>query len=94
MGEMPDWLRPPPDTPEHMLPAWLGALHHALGSDETVAAFRAETGIRWRPGKMTLERMIDRATGSDERFLREFVGWFNLNIWGPLDCHDDQDLPP
>lgn len=84
--DLPEWLHPPSDTPEYMLPAWFGALHHALGEDEIVAAFRADTGMQWRPGKASIERMIDKATGAEERFLREFVSWFNKNVWGPIDA--------
>lgn len=78
-------LQMPPDTPEYMRPAWLGALHFALGQEEIVAAFRGDTGNQWRPGTTGIDRLIDKATGVDERFLREFVSWFNANVWGPID---------
>lgn len=85
----PEWLAPPADTPKYMLQAWFGALHHALGDHGIVAAFRADTGNQWMPGRAPIERMIDKATGAEERFLRDFVIWFNANVWGPMDEGDD-----
>jgi len=81
----PGWLMPPPDTPLYMYGAWVGALHHALGDENIVEGFRLETGMRWTPGKTAIERMIDEATGANEKFLRTFVEWFNARVWGPLD---------
>jgi hypothetical protein len=63
--------------------AWAGALHHALGDEKIVAAFREATGNRWQPGR-GIDAMIDKATGADRAFLVAFVDWFNANIWGDL----------
>lgn len=50
-----------------------------------VAAFRAETGNRWEPGKTGIDKMIDQATGADHQFIKAFIAWFNVAVWGPLD---------
>ena len=60
-------------------------LHDALGEEKIVAAFRNDTGNQWRPGKTGIDRAIDKATGADERFLRGFVTWFNVNVWGSIE---------
>lgn len=81
----------PSDTPEHMLPAWLGCLSWALGEPTIVEAFRAETGHRWRPGTSGIERMIDTATGADAGFIEAFIHWMNINIWGPIDAAERRE---
>jgi len=81
----------PADTPTYMLPLWLGCISWALQDDNCLAAFRAETGNNWAPGKTPLERMIDEATGSDRRFIFAFVEWVNVNIWGPMDGPAETD---
>lgn len=89
---MPDApIRPPADTPEYMWPAWAGCLRWAVGEADIMAAFRAETGIRWQPGRSGIDRMIDEATGADRKFLVAFVEWFNANVWGPTDDGTDGD---
>lgn len=75
----------PDDTPSFMVGAWLSALHYAIGDAEALATFRALTGNKWTPGKSGLEQMIDDASGAQEAFVREFVEWFNANIWGPME---------
>jgi hypothetical protein len=72
----------PENTPAYMFDAWVSCLHWALGEDDVIAAFRQDTGIRWTPGKTAIDRMIDGATGADEKFVLAFVDWFNANIWG------------
>lgn len=72
--------------------AWRDCLLWAIGSDGILAAFRAETGNRWSPGLTPAERMIDGACGADARFAREFVAWFNANVWGETGrAEDDGD---
>ena len=75
----------PADTPEYMVPAWLGCIDFAIGQPEIVAAFRRDTGNNWSPGKTGIDRMIDEATGADRRFIREFIRWANVHVWGPID---------
>lgn len=75
----------PADTPEYMTPAWLGCISWAIANQDILAAFRAETGERWTPGKSGLERMIDEATGADRHFIEAFIKWANVNVWGPVD---------
>lgn len=75
----------PADTTKYMLPAWLGCVSYAANEPQIMDAFIAETGNRWRPGSNKLERMIDSASGADVAFIRAFVLWVNVNLWGPLD---------
>lgn len=77
-------LGPPDDTPGHLLPAWMSALTFAIGQPEILAHFRRDTGLTWEPGKTSLERAIDEATGIEREFMTRFVEWFNVNIWGPM----------
>lgn len=65
--------------------AWRDCLSWAIGHAETLAAFRAQTGNTWSPGRTPIDRMIDEACGADAKFLREFVEWFNVNVWGDMD---------
>lgn len=78
-------LTMPPDTPEYMRGAWVGALRYAIGAPEILDAFERDTGIHWRHGRTPIDRMIDEATGADRQFLAAFVTWFNANVWGPID---------
>lgn len=81
-------------TSDLMLGTWLGCLHWAIGSEEIVERFRAETGIRWTPAQTPIERMVDEATGADARFIEEFVRWMNRTIWGEVDgraCNGNED---
>jgi len=75
----------PADTPGYMLPAWLGCIHWAIGEADVMRAFEAETGLRYSPAKTPLDRAIDQATGYSEDFLRQFIEWANVNVWGPMD---------
>lgn len=73
----------PADTPDYMTPAWLGCISWAIGDESVVAAFRQDTGLQWRPGRNGIDRMIDQATGAEQEFVRAFVLWVNVNVWGP-----------
>lgn len=55
----------PADTPDYMAPAWASCMQWAIGEPDILAAYRAETGDRWEPGKTGLDRMIDKACGAD-----------------------------
>lgn len=79
----------PADTPEYMTPMWIGCIHWAISTPDVVEAFRRETGNRWEPGRTTFERMIDEATGVDRDFLKAFIRWVNVEIWGPMDGGED-----
>ncbi|MBS0343805.1 MAG: hypothetical protein JSS56_25145 [Proteobacteria bacterium] len=72
-----------------MTPAWLGCIHYALGNNEMLAAFRAETGNNWTPGRTGFDRMIDEATGAERAFLEQFIRWANVAVWGPLDGEEE-----
>jgi hypothetical protein len=67
----------PDDTPTYMAPAWLGCIRWALGKSDILAAFRADTGNTWEPGRTPIDRMIDEATGADREFITAFVKWAN-----------------
>lgn len=75
----------PDDTPDEMTPAWLGCISWALGTPEVVEQFRKDTGLRCRPARSVLDRMVDEATGADRQFLEAFIKWVNVNVWGPVD---------
>lgn len=68
-----------------MAAGWLGALRFALGREDILAAFRADTGNQWQPGQTPIDRMIDEATGAGADFFRAFLPWFNENVWGSED---------
>lgn len=74
----------PADSPDYMVAAWLGCIRWALGEEDVMAQFRRETGTQWTPGRSGLERMIDKVTGADEQFFRQFVAWVNVNLWGEV----------
>lgn len=74
----------PEDTPDYMLPAWLGCMHWAIGNPEVVDAFRAETGMSYQPPRTGLDAAIDKATGADTAFVEAFILWANIAIWGAM----------
>lgn len=86
-------LAPPADTPEYLWPAYFSCLHWAVGSDEVHGQYAASTGNKFSPPKNPLDAMIDKAAGHDpaEVFFRDFVPWFNLYIWGPMDDTDEDE---
>jgi len=75
----------PDDTPEYMLPTWLGCISYAISQERILEQFRQETGNRWKPASTVFGRMIDEACGIDKDFICEFVLWVNVNLWGPID---------
>lgn len=74
----------PADTPAYMLPAWLGCIHWAIGEPDVLRAFVAETGMRYVPARSPLDCAIDQASGYSEDFLRRFIEWANVSVWGPM----------
>lgn len=81
----------PLDTPEYMAPAWASALMWSAGNDEIVQQFRADTGCTWTPAGNPLAQMIDQATGADVAVARQYVEWFNVNVWGSMDASQQPD---
>jgi hypothetical protein len=79
----------PADTPIEMLPAWLGCIHWAIGEPGILKAFKADTGLVWRPAGNAIDQMIDDATGATAGFLRAFIQWVNVNVWGPMEGGSD-----
>lgn len=76
----------------YMWKAYIDFLHFALGNDEMVAQFRAETGNMWKPAKNGLGRMIDEATGVEFKFLQQFSDWCEATYYGtPADL--DKEIP-
>ena len=68
-----------------MQAAWAGSLHFAIGCDELLAKFRADTGLQWTPATNAIDRMIDEACGAPDKFMLAFVKWHNANVWGEVD---------
>lgn len=73
-------------------PSCNGCLEWAIGETQIVAAFRKDTGNNWSPATSPLDKMIDEACGVGEDFLRQFIEWFNVNVWGPIDGPADDDI--
>jgi len=67
-----------------MIQAWVDCLRWAIGEPECLEAFKADTRSQWIPPRTALDRMIDEATGAQEAFIRQFVDWFNANVWGSM----------
>lgn len=72
-----------PDNPV-MAIMWAGAIQHAVGDAEAIAAYEAARGRRFRISvrRSPIDRMIDEATGYEEAALADFVDWFNAEVWG------------
>ncbi len=75
----------PADTPAYMAPAWISCMQWAIGVPEILESFRVDTGMRWTPGRSPIERMINDSTEMSWHFVKAFVEWANVNIWGPMD---------
>jgi hypothetical protein len=75
---------PPVDTPEYLWPAYFSALRVAIEEPVIIKAFSAETGYMWSAPKSPMDAMIDEATGYAEGYIKAFVEWFNINVWGPM----------
>lgn len=74
----------PDDTPDYMLPAWIGCIRFALLEDNIRADFEKDTGMRYTPPRNVIEKMIDDSTGYNDDYIEEFIRWINVNICGPL----------
>lgn len=72
----------PPDP--LMAGPWVACLRWALSEDKAMEAFRADTGINWRPARTPIDQMTDDATGAEAEFFRAFAAWFNENVWGDI----------
>lgn len=82
-------ITPPADVPELMHGMWASCLMWSVTEPAIMESFRAETGVAWTPGRTPIEQMIDKAAGADVGFLRQYVEWFNANVWGSWDGPDD-----
>lgn len=75
----------PSDTPDYMAPAWAGCLSWAIGEPEIRATFERETRMKFAAPKSGLDRMIDEATGHSSAYVKAFIEWANVNVWGPVE---------
>jgi hypothetical protein len=75
-------ISPPADVPHYARPIWYSCLHWAIGNEEILAAFKADTGLSYSAPRCALDAMIDDATGLGNSVVVAFVPWFNQNIWG------------
>lgn len=83
MSERPELM--PADTPDYMAPAWGACMSWALGNAAIRAEFEADTGRKWVAPKNAIDRAIDKATGHGDDYVRAFIEWANVNVWGPMD---------
>jgi hypothetical protein len=82
-----------PDDPL-LCQAWVDCLMWAVGFEPIMKRFREETGITYTPARSPIDQMIDEATGHQEHFVREFVKWFDTNVWGTLDTKEPNPNDP
>lgn len=75
----------PADTPDYMMPAWLGCISFAMNTPDVFETFRTETGNKWQPARTPIDRMIDESIGAEWEFIKAFVLWVNVNVWGPVE---------
>jgi hypothetical protein len=75
----------PDDTPLYMVDAWVGAISWSTGVPEIFNAFLSDTNVIYRVPTNMIDVMIDEATGAGVQFLTEYIKWFNVNVWGPID---------
>jgi len=73
------------DNRDIMAPAWVAAIKAAFAEHDARQAFHAATGrASYKAPTSTLDVLIERAVGNevDDAYLREFIEWFTVNIWG------------
>lgn len=79
-------LCPYGDDNQVMSTMWVGCLGWAIGKPEIRASFEADTKRPpWQTKRGPIERMIDDATGYEDSYVRDFIVWFNVNVWGEDD---------
>jgi hypothetical protein len=74
----------PSDTPDYMIPAWLGCISWVSKSPQIIEMYCQATGSTYQPARSPIEAMIDQATGRGESEVRKFVLWVNENLWGDV----------
>ena len=79
----------PEDTPEWMVDAWFSCISWALGEPEIRAAFEADTGHRYIAPSNAIEVAIDESTGHGKAYVKAFVAWANVNVWGSMGSEVD-----
>ncbi len=82
MNERPSMM--PADTPDYMAPAWASCMSWALVNPDVQAAFEQDSGMRYVPARSGLDAIIDDATGFTDSYVKAFVEWVNVNVWGPM----------
>lgn len=67
-----------------MTEAWISLVIHAVGKDEVISAFKAETGhdLRSLTNASLVAAMADKATGRDRQMMASFCDWVTVNLWG------------
>jgi hypothetical protein len=78
----------PEDTDDYLADVWFGALHWAMQEKDVIDAFLAEVKPDYKSPKSALEAKIDKATGHDMVIIDQFIAWFNINVWGSMDCEE------
>ncbi|MFM7851281.1 MAG: hypothetical protein ACKO96_05020 [Flammeovirgaceae bacterium] len=74
----------PNDTPDYLIPAWLGCISWAVSTKEITDAFYAESNLPPLAQLGTFASEIDKACGLHESTLKAFIEWVNINYWGDL----------
>ena len=60
----------PADTPDYMIPAWLGCISWAAGEPVLLEQFKKDTGLSYSAPKNGMDAMIDEATGHRRKSVR------------------------
>ena len=62
--------------------AWRDCLRWAIGYEPILTKFLEDTGVKIAPLRTAMDRLACEATGEGEIVARQFIEWFNVNIWG------------
>lgn len=64
--------------------AWESCLKMTAQNPEAIECFKEMTGCDYSPPANGIEKLIDEATGHTADFTEQFLGWFNKQVWGPI----------
>lgn len=65
-----------------MAQAFIDFAMWAIGQPGFLKAFEESTGIKYRPPRDGLEKMIDDVTGANKHIVSQFLDWLTVNHWG------------